>query len=81
MPFLSFRCLCATLVRDYVDHERWYHRGVFLVPALAALARAPGYRPQVTFNIKIAVPLYTGGLFLCCIFCPRQAAEAGRLAT
>jgi SAM-dependent methyltransferase len=79
VPFLWLVPLALYLASFVItfDHERWYHRGVFLVPALAALAAcAWGLQTDtVTFNIKIAVPLYTGGLFLCCIFCHGELAR------
>jgi len=79
IPFLWLLPLTlylATLIICF-DHDRWYRRAIVVAPALALLAAA-AYGLQtddVTLNVKIAVPLYTGGLFLWCLFCHGELAR------
>ena len=68
MPFLWLLPLTLYLLTFIIcfDHERWYRRGLFVVPALALLvACAYGLQDMdVTLNLRIAIPLYAGGLFV-----------------
>lgn len=79
IPFLWMLPLTLYLATFIIcfDHERWYHRGVWVAPALATLAVAAyGLQSEdVTLNVKIAVPLYAGGLFAWCIFCHGELAR------
>jgi len=53
------------------ESPRWYKRGLFLrllAIALASLAYAL-YDIQVSEAIPVAIPLFTIGLFLTCMFC------------
>ena len=79
VPFLWMLPLTLYLASFIIcfDHERWYHRGVWVAPALALLvACAYGLQTDdVTLNVRIAVPLYTGGLFAWCVFCHGELAR------
>ena len=79
IPFLWMLPLTLYLATFIIcfDHERWYHRGVWVAPALVLLAVA-AYGLQtdnITLNVKIAVPLYAGGLFAWCLFCHGELAR------
>ncbi len=79
VPFLWMLPLTLYLASFIIcfDHERWYHRGVWVAPALALLvAAAYGLQTDdVTLNLRIAVPLYSGGLFAWCVFCHGELAR------
>ena len=79
IPFLWMVPLTLYLATFIIcfDHERWYHRGVWVAPALALLgACAYGLQTDdVTLNVKIAVPVYAGGLFAWCLFCHGELAR------
>ena len=79
IPFLWMLPLTLYLATFIIcfDHERWYHRGVWVAPALVLLAVA-AYGLQtdnITLNVKIAVPLYAGGLFAWCLLCHGELAR------
>lgn len=79
VPFLWMLPLTLYLASFIItfDHERWYHRGVWVAPALALLvAAAYGLQTDdVTLNARKAVPLYAGGLFAWCVFCHGELAR------
>jgi hypothetical protein len=79
VPFLWMLPLTLYLASFIVtfDHERWYHRGIWVMPALGLLvAGAYGLQTDsVTLNARIAVPLYAGGLFVWCVFCHGELAR------
>jgi SAM-dependent methyltransferase len=79
VPFLWMLPLTLYLASFIIcfDHERWYHRGIWVAPALALLvAGAYGLQTDdVTLNVRIAVPLYAGGLFAWCVFCHGELAR------
>ena len=79
VPFLWMLPLTLYLASFIIcfDHERWYRRGVWVAPALALLvACAYGLQTDdVTLNLKVAVPLYSGGLFAWCVFCHGELAR------
>lgn len=79
IPFLWMLPLTLYLASFIItfDHERWYHRGIWVLPALALLVLcAYGLTTDdVTLNVKIAVPLYAGGLFAWCLFCHGELAR------
>ncbi|HTU43872.1 MAG TPA: fused MFS/spermidine synthase [Bryobacteraceae bacterium] len=58
------------------ESDRWYKRAVFLplvLPALACLAAA--IKPLENQPIRVAVPLFTGALFICCLACHGELAR------
>jgi hypothetical protein len=73
VPFLWILPLAVYLLSFIICFEspRWYQRGLFLrllAVALGSLAYAL-YDIQVSEAIPVAIPLFTIGLFLTCMFC------------
>jgi hypothetical protein len=73
VPFLWILPLGAYLLSFIICFEspRWYRRGLFLrllAIALGSLAYAL-YDVQVSVAITVAIPLFTLGLFIICMFC------------
>jgi hypothetical protein len=73
VPFLWILPLAVYLLSFIICFEspRWYKRGLFLrllAVALGSLAYAV-YDIQVSEAIPVAIPLFTIGLFLTCMFC------------
>lgn len=73
VPFLWILPLAVYLLSFIICFEspRWYKRGLFLrllAVALGSLAYAL-YDIQVSEAIPVAIPLFTIGLFLTCMFC------------
>src|SRR3984885_4269016 len=73
VPFLWILPLGAYLLSFIICFEspRWYQRGLFLrllAIALGSLAYAL-YDVQVSVAIAVAIPLFTLGLFIICMFC------------
>jgi hypothetical protein len=73
VPFLWILPLAVYLLSFIICFEspRWYQRGLFLrllAVALGSLAYAL-YDIQVSEAIPVAIPLFTIGLFLICMFC------------
>ncbi len=73
VPFLWILPLAVYLLSFIICFEspRWYKRGLFLrllAVALGSLAYAV-YDIQVSEAIPVAIPLFTIGLFLACMFC------------
>jgi hypothetical protein len=79
IPFLWMLPLTLYLASFIIcfEHERWYRRVIVVAPALALLGVcAYGLQTDdITLNIKIAVPLYAGGLFVWCLFCHGELAR------
>jgi SAM-dependent methyltransferase len=79
VPFLWMLPLTLYLASFIIcfDHERWYHRGIWVAPALGLLVwGAYGLQTDdVTLNVRMAVPLYAGGLFAWCVFCHGELAR------
>ena len=79
VPFLWLLPLTLYLATFIIcfDHERWYRRVLLVGPALALLgACAYGLQTDdITLNVRIAVPLYAGGLFVACLFCHGELAR------
>jgi spermidine synthase len=76
VPFLWVVPLALYLLSFVLvfDHPRWYVRPLFLalmVPLLPAMAY---YIPSL--DLKIAAPLFLGGLLVVCIFCHGELARA-----
>lgn len=59
------------------EREGWYRRNLYLVPvALLLGACAWGLQDiDVTYEIKIAIPLYMAGLFILCMFLHGELAK------
>lgn len=73
VPFLWILPLSAYLLSFIICFEspRWYKRGLFLrllAVTLGSLAYAL-YDIQVSVAITVAIPLFTVGLFIACMFC------------
>jgi hypothetical protein len=73
VPFLWVLPLAVYLLSFIIcfENPRWYQRGLFLrllAVALASLAYAL-YDIQVSEAIPVAIPLFTLGLFVTCMFC------------
>lgn len=69
LPFLWILPLSlylATFILCF-EHTRWYQRRVFLPLAAIALPAMAWY--ATSLNLKLVVPLYLAGLFVCCMFC------------
>jgi len=69
LPFLWILPLSlylATFILCF-DHPRWYRRNVFLLLAAVLLPLMAWYSDSL--NLKMVVPMYLAGLFVCCMFC------------
>lgn len=79
IPFLWMVPLTLYLASFIIafDHERWYQRLIWVIPAMTLLVCcAYGLTTDdVTLNVKVAVPLYSGGLFVWCLFCHGELAK------
>jgi len=75
LPFLWILPLTlylATFIFCF-DHPRWYRRNIFLVLAAVALPVMAWYSDSL--DLKVAIPIYLGGLFVCCMFCHGELAQ------
>ena len=74
VPFLWVLPLSIYLISFILtfDHPRWYQRWLFIA-ALAALAPLMAYLIP-SLELKMAVPVYFGGLFVACMFCHGELA-------
>ena len=79
IPFLWLAPLTLYLLSFILcfDSDRWYQRSIFLGPVAIVLGFcAWGLQTSsVTLDIKIAIPLYLAGLFVCCMFCHGELAK------
>jgi hypothetical protein len=69
LPFLWILPLSlylATFIFCF-DHPRWYQRNVFLLLAAILLPLMAWYSDSL--NLKLVIPMYLAGLFVCCMFC------------
>ena len=69
LPFLWILPLSlylATFIFCF-DHPRWYRRNVFLLLAAILLPAMAWYSDSL--NLKLVIPMYLAGLFVCCMFC------------
>ncbi|MDB5809956.1 MAG: hypothetical protein JWN94_2078 [Betaproteobacteria bacterium] len=74
LPFLWILPLSlylATFILCF-DHPRWYHRNAFLLLATILLPAMAWYSDSL--NLKLVVPMYLAGLFVCCMFCHGELA-------
>jgi hypothetical protein len=69
IPFLWVAPLSIYLITFILcfDHPRWYHRGVFIALMAVLLPAMAWYSDSL--DLWTAAPLYTAGLFVCCMFC------------
>ena len=76
LPFLWILPLSlylATFILCF-DHPRWYRRGVFLVLVAALVPLMAWYSDSL--NLKLVIPMYLLGLFVCCMFCHGELAHS-----
>lgn len=74
VPFLWVLPLSLYLLSFIVtfDHPRWYQRGLFIA-GLAVLAPLMAWLIP-SLDLKLAVPVFFGGLFVACMFCHGELA-------
>jgi hypothetical protein len=78
IPFLWILPLCLYLLTFILCFERsgWYHRKVYLWLIVAAIGLMSyglaAWGPEK--NLKIVLPVFCVGLFLCCMFCHGELA-------
>jgi len=75
VPFLWVLPLGLYLVSFILafDHPRWYVRRVFVTALMVLLPTMAYYVPSL--NLRVAAPLYLGGLFVACMFCHGELAQ------
>ncbi|MGH6609880.1 MAG: hypothetical protein ACRECQ_06470, partial [Burkholderiaceae bacterium] len=75
VPFLWVMPLSIYLLSFILtfDHPRWYQRWFFIV-ALAVLAPLMAYMIS-SLELKLAVSIFFGGLFVACMFCHGELAS------
>jgi SAM-dependent methyltransferase len=56
------------------DHPRWYHRNLFLLLAAVLLPVMAWHSDSL--QLKLVIPMYLAGLFVCCMFCHGELALA-----
>jgi hypothetical protein len=74
LPFLWILPLSlylATFIFCF-DHPRWYRRNIFLVLAAMVLPLMAWYSDSL--DLKLVIPMYLAGLFICCMFCHGELA-------
>jgi len=75
LPFLWILPLSlylATFIFCF-DHPRWYRRNIFLVLAAIALPVMAWYSDSL--DLKLVIPIYLAGLFICCMFCHGELSQ------
>jgi SAM-dependent methyltransferase len=74
LPFLWIMPLSLYLASFILcfDHPRWYRRNVFLLLAAILLPVMAWYSDSL--NLKLVIPMYLAGLFVCCMFCHGELA-------
>jgi SAM-dependent methyltransferase len=79
IPFLWLLPLALYLVTFIIafDHGRWYQRELFVLPMLGLLVACAMRLPDSDLDpdIRIAIPLYGAGLFMCALFCHGELAR------
>jgi SAM-dependent methyltransferase len=75
LPFLWILPLSLYLVTFIFcfDNPRWYRRNVFLLLAAALLPAMAWYSDSL--RLKLVIPLFLSGLFVCCMFCHGELAR------
>lgn len=79
IPFLWLLPLTLYLLSFVLcfESDRWYRRGFFL-PAAAALLLLCAYGLQdsdISVSVKVAIPVYSAGLFVLCMFLHGELAR------
>ncbi len=75
LPFLWILPLSlylATFIFCF-DHSRWYRRNVFLLLAAVLLPVMAWYSDSL--DLKLVIPIYLAGLFVCCMFCHGELSQ------
>ena len=75
LPFLWILPLSlylATFILCF-DHPRWYRREVFLVLVAVLLPLMAWYSDSL--DLKLVIPMYLFGLFVCCMFCHGELSQ------
>ena len=75
LPFLWIMPLSiylATFIFCF-DHPRWYRRTIFLALVAIALPVMAWYSDSL--DLKLVIPMYLAGLFVCCMFCHGELAQ------
>ncbi len=75
LPFLWILPLSlylATFILCF-DHSRWYRREVFLVLVAIMLPLMAWYSDSL--KLKLVIPMYLFGLFVCCMFCHGELSQ------
>jgi len=75
LPFLWILPLTlylATFIFCF-DHSRWYRRNVFLLLAAILLPVMAWYSDSL--DLKLVIPMYLAGLFICCMFCHGELSQ------
>jgi SAM-dependent methyltransferase len=79
IPFLWLLPLALYLMTFIIafDHARWYQRELFVLPMLGLLVACAMRLPDSDLDpdIRIAIPLYGAGLFMCSLFCHGELAR------
>jgi SAM-dependent methyltransferase len=59
-----------------LDGKGWYRRGLFFLLTGAVLVPMAGFlqSSKLTLDLKLAIPVYLAGLFVCCMFCHGELA-------
>jgi SAM-dependent methyltransferase len=75
LPFLWILPLSlylATFILCF-DHPRWYRREVFLILVAIMLPLMAWYSDSL--KLKLVIPMYLFGLFVCCMFCHGELSQ------
>ena len=75
LPFLWIMPLSiylATFILCF-DHTRWYRRTIFLSLAAILLPVMAWY--SASLDLKLVIPMYLAGLFICCMCCHGEVAQ------
>ena len=69
LPFLWILPLSLYLASFILcfDHSRWYRRNFYLLLAAILLPLMAWFSGSL--NLKLVIPMYLAGLFVCCMFC------------
>ncbi len=74
LPFLWILPLSiylATFILCF-EHSRWYRRNIFLLLAAIVLPVMAWY--SASLDLKLVIPMYLAGLFICCMCCHGELA-------